>query len=260
MPVQLAFDYGDAAPGGDVGAPKIVRSVAPRAEPMEAARERAGSLSAGLAEALGQRVRLHVTDNRRVMLSASRRSGHLEVRLHHMFLDADAALVKALARYLSRGDRRAGEAIDAFIAAQSHKIDRRAPRRLHAAGDVHDLQRILDRLAARHFGGVFGAQITWARRTRPGRSRRQSIRLGTYVAEERLIRVHPVLDQRWVPEFYVESVVFHEMLHHDMPAEVHRGRRRLHTAEFRARERCYERFAEAERWERAHLHRLLASE
>ena len=31
-----------------------------------------------------------------------------------------------------------------------------------------------------------------------------------------LIRIHPVLDRREVPSYFLESVVYHEMLHHHL--------------------------------------------
>ena len=83
------------------------------------------------------------------------------------------------------------------------------------------------------------------------------MQLGTYLPEERLIRIHPVLDQPWVPDFFVEAVVFHEMLHHDMPAVVQNGRRHYHTRAFRTRERSFEYHSAAQQWQKENLWRLL---
>ena len=52
-------------------------------------------------------------------------------------------------------------------------------------------------------------------------------------------------------------VVFHEMLHHEMPAVVQNGRRHYHTAAFRKRERTFEYHAAAEQWQKENLWRLL---
>ena len=81
--------------------------------------------------------------------------------------------------------------------------------------------------------------------------------MGNYVPEEKLIRIHPVLDQAWVPRFFVEAVVFHEMLHHDMPAVVENGRHHFHTEAFRRRERSFEYYSMAQRWEKQNFSRLL---
>ena len=89
--------------------------------------------------------------------------------------------------------------------------------------------------------------------------RRRSIRLGTYSFDERLIRVHPKLDEAWVPHFFVRFIVFHEMLHHVEPARETRSRTEFHTPAFRARERAYPEYERSIAWERANLRQLLRS-
>jgi hypothetical protein len=222
---------------------------------------RAGEVSSRIATQLRETVRVAFTDNRRTMLSARRRAGKLEVRLHHMFLDADDATLNAIGSYLGHSDRAASGRIDAFIAARRDTISdsKRRTTRIRVEGEVHDLDAMMSEIVDRHFGGYSDARITWGRRvlgTGRGR-RRKSIQLGTYSADERLIRIHPVLDQEWVPGFYVQSVVFHELLHHDIGAVERDGRRCFHTPEFRRRERAFEWFARAQAWEQQHLTRLL---
>jgi hypothetical protein len=118
------------------------------------------------------------------------------------------------------------------------------------------LRAIADDLARRHFGGEVEVRITWGKRVQPKR-RQRSLQLGTYLPEERLIRIHPTLDKPWVPSFFVEAVVFHEMLHHDMPAVVQNGRRHYHTRAFRTRERSFEYHSAAQQWQEENLWRLL---
>ena len=127
---------------------------------------------------------------------------------------------------------------------------------LRSEGRHHDLRAIADELGRRHFGAGVDVRITWGKRVQPKR-RQRSLQLGTYVPEERLIRIHPALDQSWVPRFFVEAVVFHEMLHHDMPAVVRNGRHHYHTRAFRTRERSFEYHSAAQQWEKENLWRLL---
>ena len=222
---------------------------------------RDGELSSSIATQLREPVRVAFTDNRRTMLSARRRGGKLEVRLHHMFLDADGETVAAIGAYLGRADAHASRTIDAFIATHQHAIreSRRRTTRIRVSGEVHDLEAMMRDLVERHFGGATDAKITWGRRVLTGRGgrRRKSIQLGTYSSDEQLIRIHPVLDQEWVPDFYVESVIFHELLHHELGAIEKDGRRCFHTPEFRRRERAFECFARSQAWEKANLGRLL---
>ena len=130
------------------------------------------------------------------------------------------------------------------------------PRALgEARGRVHDLQAIFDRLNAEHFDGRVEARIGWGP-NRGGR-RRRTIKTGVYVQDARLIRIHPALDRREVPEMYVATVVFHEMLHQIVPAFERDGRRVVHGREFRRRERAYPDYGRAKVWEEANLGLLL---
>lgn len=220
-------------------------------------------------DALGQRlsnllrepVELVVTDNRRTMISSRHSGGGWLVRLHHMFVYADDPTVRALARYLARNDRGAGAHLDAYIRDNEHRIKkgRRRVLRVHTRGQHHDLSAIFDELNDRYFHGrIVGVRVTWGRRPpEQGRRRRRSIRLGTYVAEDQLIRIHPFLDQEWVPRFFVAYVLFHEMLHHVVPAPVRNGRQCFHSPEFRSLERAYPDYERALGWERTNLTKLL---
>lgn len=212
-----------------------------------------------LAEALGPgaRVQLSVHDNRSTMVSFRRQPTVLKVRVHHMFLDAPEAVVRALADYAGRGVEGAGQALDDFIAARQASI-RSLPRReeqLEARGQCFDLQALFDGLNATFFQDGIRARIGWGRRT--GRRRRRSIRLGVYDHQAREIRIHPVLDRPDVPRFFVEYVVFHEMLHQLFPSARGGGRQVHHPRAFRDRERAFPRYEAAIAWERQHLHLLL---
>jgi hypothetical protein len=222
-----------------------------------------------LSELLGSSVALTTTDNARTMLSARQHAGVAEVRLHHMFVDADETTLKAVARYLAGGHSSASLQLQRFIKQNRERIRVRQPRRARVATEVkeapdrgqhHDLPSMFAQLNDRYFGREVEARIIWGRSTQGlGRQgRRRSIKLGSYSGREPLIRVHPVLDATWVPSFFVEYIVYHEMLHHVVAMPVRNGRRSLHGREFRARERAFERYTDAIAWERANLDRLLS--
>ncbi len=204
-----------------------------------------------------QPVILSITDNRHSMIHATRRSGLLRVRLHHMFLDAPSSVVEALVRFLLYRDRDASALVGRYIDGNMFRIRSLEPKRaLRTQGEVHDLQDLFDELNAQYFGGEVDARISWGTDT-PARRGRTTIKLGSYTAHAQLVRVHPRLDQPFVPRWFVAFVVFHEMLHHVMPATRVDGRRKLHPPEFRARERTYRHYDRAVAWEQANLDRLL---
>ncbi len=199
------------------------------------------------------------TGNRRTVLSSVRGAATTTVRMHRIFEAATDELLDAVALYLKTGDRRASWAITQYIDARRADITRaQPPRVLDARGEAHDLGSIFAEVERDHFpGAVGGVGITWGRGATSGARRRRSIRLGTYSHDERVIRVHPHLDQSWVPRFFVRFIVFHEMLHHVEPPRVTAARTEFHTPSFRARERAYPEYARSIAWEKANLGRLL---
>lgn len=234
-----------------------------RRAPREASVTAASRLADALAGLLAQPVRLTVHDNRSTMVSFRRERSALHYRVHHMFLDAPGEVVGALAAFAGtpRGGaarrRDAGSRIDAFVRRNRARIAVPRADRLEPRGRVHDLQAIFDRLNDEHFEGRIEARIGWGA-ARGGR-RRRTVKTGVYVQDARLIRIHRTLDRPQVPEFYVAAVVFHEMLHQAVPAREVGGRRVVHGAEFRRRERAYPDHGRAKAWEEKNLSLLLSS-
>ncbi|MBK9030087.1 MAG: M48 family metallopeptidase [Myxococcales bacterium] len=260
-----------ADPGDDA-----VATVARLTEALRRARRGNAPAEAVLAdaeEALARRIRAHVargelkvtlTGNRYTMISVRRAPrGHgprsYDVRLHCMFADADPVIVKALAQYVVDNDRDASRVLGDFIDANADAVrGRRRPATpvLITTGDHHDLRAIYDELNARYFDDAIDAAITWGARTGTPR-RRASIKMGSYSVEERLIRLHRSLDRAFVPRFFVEWIVFHEMLHQVHDIKVRNGRREFHSRAFLDAEARFDRYVEARAWERANLDALL---
>jgi hypothetical protein len=138
-----------------------------------------------------------------------------------------------------------------------HRISAPRVRPLQPRGRAHDLKALFDRINAEHFGAAIDARIGWGPVRVGDRSR--TVKTGVYLDEARLIRIHPSLDRTEVPEFYVAFIVFHEMLHQAVPAREVNGRRIVHGAEFRRRERAHPDFTRALAWERRHIRLLLSS-
>ena len=124
-------------------------------------------------------------------------------------------------------------------------------------GGSHDLKAMLAELRARYFPGCAEVEIMWGRWPSSGKHR--SIRFGVYQPEKRRIRIHPALNQTFVPRYFVEFIIYHELLHHVIPAVRVNGRYEIHSAAFRARERAFARYAQAIAWRKRHLRALLTS-
>lgn len=208
---------------------------------------------------LGPKVMVKLTANRSTMISCTRKSGVLYLRLHAIFAEAPEEVVVSAARYVS-GERttvRDNELIDEWIERHRHFVKKPAQDFVvQPHGEVHDLAAMFDALNEEYFDRRIAAQITWSRSLR--NQRRRSMRLGSYCEEAKLIRIHPALDQDFVPAYFVASVVFHEMLHEVHGAPEHEnGRREVHTPAFNEDERRFHDYERARRWEAKHLSRLL---
>ena len=274
MPPEQLSLFEAVLPARPLERPETAEAEAAR---WELHRRLAVHLESGHGVALG---RLVLTDNRSILLSSLRRDGgRLDVRLHWSFVAAPDGVLAAVARVLGgprRGEalRRARAVVRSWVA--EHRRDRgharppaelapvtavrRPPGISPAPGRVHDLEAIRDEIDRRYFGGRLRVAIAWARNGRPQRGRRRrraTLKLGSWSPEDWTVRIHPVLDHESVPAVVIASIIHHELLHAALEPEVREGRRRLHTAEFRRRERLFEGHEEAQRWIRENLDRLV---
>jgi predicted metal-dependent hydrolase len=207
----------------------------------------------------GKILGLKLTENRHTIISVQRGRDFYRVRVHRMFAGAEPRLVRALARYVVHNDARASAQLSEFIEHNQHLIRKQPPQTrrmvLRTRGQIHDLAAIFDRLNRRYFEGKHEARITWG----PVRklAQQRSIKVGSYVLEDRLIRVHPMLDNETVPDYFLDWIVFHEMLHGKHAIREVGGRRCFHPPEFSREERQFPGYGRARLWEKANLDRLL---
>jgi hypothetical protein len=111
-----------------------------------------------------------------------------------------------------------------------------------AQGEVYDLSTIFDSLNDSYFQGLLPKPVlTWS-------ARRTYRILGHHDSTHDTIAVSRSLDDRSVPRYVVEYVVFHEMLHIFHPTRHVNGRRYNHTTAFRRDEKKFRKFAEADQW------------
>jgi hypothetical protein len=218
----------------------------------------ASALESVILREAGRPVRLTLTENRSVLLSFRRNHGTVLLRLHRMFLHAPLLVVRAVARSLRRTNRSADGDVRRFMNDNLHRV-RKVPRALPpllTAGRAHDLKQVFEALNARFFDGRLRVPLTWGRGS--GRARRGGLTFGSYDPVLALIRIHPVLDRRDVPIYFLESVVYHEMLHHHLGGIPDRaGRTVYHSRAFREAEVQYPLHRQALAWEKENLPRLL---
>lgn len=120
-------------------------------------------------------------------------------------------------------------------------------RHLRAQGTWHDLNDIVLRMTREYplLQTLSVPKIGWNAK---GGSRI----LGFYDESTHEILINANLDQKRVPPYVLEYVVFHELLHAKHPVKHGRSRRTVHTPEFKTEERQYPLYDEAMEWLKRH--------
>lgn len=201
---------------------------------------------------------VRLTDNRSSLITVKpQKNGPPAVRLQRVFLAADESTLKALARFIVRPDRRCRTALDSFLSSRRDLLDACAREtredRLQTRGRHYNLNVMLKRVKAEYGLKLPGVKIGWARPAAKSRNRR-SIKFGSWYSKSRTVRIHPALDDPTVPEFFVEYIIYHELLHALFPPESGpEGRRQVHNPEFQRFERKFKRYQEARYFEREYV-------
>ena len=183
------------------------------------------------------------------------RSGKVFVRLADLSESAPLEVHRALAFILVGKLLRKKIPIEAVKTyrkfAKTQEIQARAVENKRAKGrkiittskgENYDLEKIFHKLNLVYFqNSISKPTLTW--------SARKTYRiLGHHDATHETIVISKSLDNKNVPKFVVEFVIFHEMLHIFHPTTHRNGRRYNHTAKFRTDEKKFAYFEEAENW------------
>lgn len=191
-----------------------------------------------------------ITDNRSTMLSVRWEPGCTKVSLHRMFLSAPENIMDQLACYLKKEHKSISHEIKAFIEDNlkrldySHVVDK---QKLDVAGTTYNLKEIYDRINARYFDSKLNLNITWF--GKKGQKNRSRVTFGLYHESLKLIKINRMMDSTQFPDYIIDFVVYHEMLHHVCPSYYDdKGIHRVHSKEFREKERDFEHFEEAHDW------------
>lgn len=186
----------------------------------------------------GHRVDLTLTRNRRMMISLKAVGRkHTVLRMHEAFTEAPQEVLDHLREYLRTRRKIYWTPVAAYarsIPVQGPGIRRQPPS---TEGRFFRLDKELQTLLERFPDLPADISITWGGRGNPRRKRRRSIRFGSWVEDTRQIRIHPLLDQEWVPEEFMQFLIYHELCHAAAPPFTDStGRQRIHHAAFKALE------------------------
>jgi len=268
-PRQLAL-FGPAHPALELSPAPRSRPAAPAAAPRGAAdRPEAVFLRRLNRLTQGKIHAVTLTDTRRTILSVRpvRGSTSIDLRIHRCFGEAPDDILESVATFVllrkgSDGSRAALAHLREHFTRHQAAVPRKERRlSLEPLGATCDLRQVATEINREYFGGRLKVDITWGKASvgpaHCHRGRTASLQLGSYSYEDRLIRIHRVLDRDEVPRYVLEAVVHHELLHAALPPVLQGGRRQYHTPGFRRRERLFASFQRADRWVQQNLPTLL---
>jgi hypothetical protein len=109
-------------------------------------------------------------------------------------------------------------------------------------GDFYDLQMLFQKINAEYFQqDLEQPRLRWS-------SRRATRRLGYYHPDTDTITLSCFLDQKTIPQYVVEYVLYHEMLHKKLGLKEVNSYRLAHTSQFKQKERKFKQYADAEKF------------
>lgn len=193
--------------------------------------------------------------------TARYRQNRLLVRVSDLLQDAPPQILHSLALILlarvyrkrvdpSHHDRYRLFTLSAEIQerARAARCERgRIPRPAEPQGKHYDLEFCFDRLNREYFGGSLERpRLSWS-------VRRSRYTLGRYDATHHAICISRIFDSSAVPEYVLEYVMYHEMLHIKHRSRLEKSRMIAHTGEFRREERGFRFFGQAKDWLKARV-------
>lgn len=208
----------------------------------------------------GRELRIQFHRNTSTMASLSRRGRSLTLRLHDLFTKAPFPVLDAVVRvFFTRRNR---DSRREFHARILDFVEKNRDLTLSSAlaqclssprGRVYDLKHVRDAIRAEFLPRCPRVRIGWSQRITPSL-------MGKWIAMPNglpnAVMINRLLDSFEVPLFYLQYIVFHELLHEVIPIRREHGRWVHHPLEFRRRERQFPNFERALRWERENIARL----
>ncbi|MCC7291270.1 MAG: hypothetical protein IT449_04305 [Phycisphaerales bacterium] len=168
------------------------------------------------------------------------------LRLPTPMISFDAAAFEAMGRTIFLPEGRDGAVLNRMQSAEYRSVESALEAASGAVslsrGAVHDLTASFDRVNAAYFAGqVARPRLAWSDRV-------AMCKFGHYDFTRDEVQIGAALDAPHVPEFVLDSVMHHELLHKQHGLRWSNGRGHAHTPQFRADERRFSRYAEADRF------------
>jgi len=127
----------------------------------------------------------------------------LLLRLDPLFETIDDLAYEALIKFIQIGDESSKAKLIDFLS--------RAKKTQPQSHHQHPYQSILDELRSQHFPSLAPLKLVRGKEGKKGSQK--TIRLASYWAKRKEIRLHPFIEIEGMPDFYLQYLLYHELCH-----------------------------------------------
>jgi len=175
------------------------------------------------------------------------RKGVWYVVLSEGFVGAPSAVIKALlVAAVSREGRAQKERVQQYAETEEFREILLSMEMMgvqskqKVRGAIYDLEEVFQRVNSRYFHGRMKKPIlTWNKMI-------TRAKYGHYVPATDTVMISIALDAKDVPAYVIDHVMHHELLHKKLGSKLTNGRRLAHTPEFRAEEKKFQHYQQAQ--------------
>jgi hypothetical protein len=173
------------------------------------------------------------------------RHGCLQVTINEAFIGAPVEVIHAIV-HATLGDRKPAHLQRLRAYADTKSFARLAlalsddDHERSARGNHHDLAESFERVNQTYFDGRLSPpRLTWSKTL-------TMRKLGHYRPSTDTVMISKSVDTPAAPDYVVDFLMYHELLHRVLGIKEVNGRRRIHTPRFRAEEKRFKQYEQAE--------------
>lgn len=203
------------------------------------------------------KVDLKIKEYKSTFISISKDRNSLRVSLHKLFENAPQDIKNAIISYCLKGDKIAHRLIKTYANRYFFNLDysnRLDVKKLVTKGKFFDLLQIYENLNMVYYKNSLNLHITWFEK--PKYTSYSHFTFGTFDKNLKLIRINKLLDQANFPFYFINYIVYHEMLHSICEEIIEEnGNKKVHTKKFKDLEKKFAYYKEAQEFEKKFLNR-----
>jgi len=210
-----------------------------------------------LEEKTDKKIHIEVSKDRRNLVQIITKQDEKIVKIHQNLVNAPHPIIRAIADFIAGKEKRKNKKTIVEYARKNPQIfSKQRKMNIDVTGKFYNLKQVFDKINEQFFNGFLSSvNISFGKRYYSKRHR--SIVFGNYCPETNLIRINRSLDSDSVPEFFLEYIVFHEMLHAYL--YLLDSGSTGHTKKFKMMEKELPNLEKAEKWKRENLSLFIGS-